>query len=329
MEITGRDIRQISLVSLLILIAPMILFPDCLGLGLAKVSLVSIICELIYYAVVAYFFFRRASLPRIVQAAGVYLVYRLLLGAIFGLLIATMYSMNLTVSLTIGMSSYLPAILLQIAATPFILKPITARLVPSWERWYHPVREPIATEAPGHGRTAVAVSTAREAGRPTSVPPSERKVYQSRETHTNSPSAPRSAEANGFDQAARYIGEDNSVQLAVVVDHEGLLLGHFQRGEIEVEDWAPFSLVFCEVNKTILQRVGWEAPEKIDLSVKDTRIIVTRQGSWYLMVIASRQGGEFLNIRINQGQEMIRKYIARRYGPKLSVNAEKIHVSSA
>jgi hypothetical protein len=329
MEITGRIVRQISLISMLVLIVPMIMFPDQLGAGLTKVSLINIVYELIYYSVVILFFYHRASLLKIVQITGLCLVYRLTLGAIFGFLIASMYSMNLTVSLTLGLASYLPAILLHIAVTPFILKPVSSQLVPFKKRRRQPIKEPVPVEVPEHGGTTAAVSPKQAFSRPTPVHVPEPKVHLSRESRVGSPSGQESAEANGFDRAVRYIGEDISVQLAVIVDDEGLLLGQFRRGEIEADDKGPFSLLFCETNRDALQRAGWGTPEKIDLSVKDTRIIVAHEESWRLMVVAHRHGDDFLNIRINQGLEIIRKYVARRYGQKLSVNAEKMYVSSA
>jgi hypothetical protein len=326
MEITGRIVHQILLLSMLVLIAPMILFPDRLGTGLARASLINAVYELVYYSAVIFFFYRRASLPKIAQIAGLCLVYRLVLGTVFGLLIAATYSMSLIISLTLGLASYLPAILLHIAATPFILKPIAAQLIPYTKRQRQPVEEPVPAEVPEHGGTVVAVSAEQAVSRPTPVRIPEPEAHLSRESRVGSPSGPEHAEANGFDRAARYIGEDASVQLAVVVDDEGLLLGQFKRGEKEADDRAPFSLLFYDANRGALQRAGWGAPEKIDLLVRDTRIIVAREESWCLMVIAQRHADDFLNIRINQGLEIIRKYIARRYGQKPSVNAEKMYV---
>jgi hypothetical protein len=352
MEMTGRIVRQISLISMLVLIVPMIMFPDQLGMRLTKFSLINAVYELVYYSAVIFFFYRRASLLKIIQMAGLCLVYRLTLGALFGLLIVVMYSMNLTISLTLGLASYLPAILLHIAATPFILKPVVAQLVPYTKRKHQPIEEPAPAEAPEHGGTATAVSAKQEEPAPAEAPehggtatavsakqaisrptPAPVRVPEpeaqfSKASRVGSPSGREHAEANGFDRAARYIGEDGSVQLAVVVDGEGLLLGQFIRGEMKADDWAPFSLLFCEANRDALRRAGWGSPEKIDLLVKDTRIIVAREESWCLMVVAQRHADDFLNIKINQGLEIIRKYIARRYGQKLSVNAEKMYVSS-
>ncbi|MCK4574458.1 MAG: hypothetical protein KAU36_08800, partial [candidate division Zixibacteria bacterium] len=123
MEISGRVARQILLFSLIVLIIPMIVFPELFGTQLAKASLLNALYELVFYGCVLYFLNRGARLMQLVQAAGLCLVYRLALGMVLGLLIAAMYPMQLTVAVTLGMSSYIPAILLQMIATPFILKP--------------------------------------------------------------------------------------------------------------------------------------------------------------------------------------------------------------
>lgn len=328
MKITGRVARQILLLSLLILIAPMLLFPERLGTEMAKASLPNAICELAYYGAVIFLFNWRMSLLQMAQAAGICLIYRLLLGAVFGLLIAAMYSMNLTVSLTLGMSSYLPAILLHIAATPFMLKPAMRELLLSGMDRHLPVREPLPADVQDHGRTSMAVSVEK---RVSSSPPAasrEPGVRAAKELRTNFPPTAVPADTNGFDRATRYIGEAASVQLAAVVDHEGLLLGHFRRGPIEAEDWAPFSLLFSDINREILNRAGWGSPEKIDILLKDKRIVVAREESFSLMVIAERQFDDFINIRVNQALETIRKYAAERYSRKLFVNVERTYVSS-
>jgi len=328
MELTGRVVRQISLISLFILIAPMVLFPDRLGTELARVSLINALYELVYYGLVAYFFFHCTSLHRIVQVAGLCLVYRLLLGTVFGLFIAVVYSMNLTASVTLGMSSYLPAIFLHIAVTPFILKPVVVRSGLTTKSPHKPTEAPAPREVKSYRNEVAPVAVEQRAVRPTPTHTHKRETPMLGEVHADSSLSPGLGEANGFDRAARYIGEDGSVLLAAVVDHEGLVLGRFLRGDAVADDWAPFSLLFYDVNRATLQRAGWSSPEKIDLVVKDKKIVVARETSWCLMVVAERRADNLLNIRINKGLEMIRKHIAQRYGQKLSVNAEKIYVSS-
>lgn len=327
MEVTARVGRQILLLSMLILIPPMLLFPERLGMGLARASLINAMYELVYYGVIIFIFSRRSTLIQVAQAAGVCLIYRLLMGAVLGLLIAMMYSMNLTVALTLGMSSYLPAILLHIAVTPFILKPVVSTLLPDRTDRFRQ-QEPAPFVATDQTRTSISASEDKRASGHRLVNQPEYNRFDMEETHSHRSPTGGLAEVNGFDRATRYIGEDGSVQLAAVVDHEGLLLGHFKRGPINPEDWVPFSLVFSDVNRQLLNQIKLQAPEKIDLLLQDKRIVVAHEVSFILMVITQRQSDDVLSIRINQALEIVKKYMTDRYGRKQSVNVEKVYASS-
>ncbi len=328
MDIPARVARQILLFSLLVLIAPMILFPEQLGSGLAKVSLLSVMYELAYYGAVIFIFNRRISLLQMAQAAGLCLIYRLVVGAVFGVLVAAVYSMNLTVSLTLGMSSYLPAILLHIAATPFILKPAMRVLFPLETVRHLPRSAPSSAGVIDRGMASMSVSVEKGFSGALPTVSDQSIVGETKESPTNPPLRAALVNTNGFDRATRYIGEDSSVQMAAVVNQEGLLLGHYKQGSVDAEAWAPFSLLFTEMNRQVLSRAGWGSPEKINIMLKDKRIVIAREESFTLMVVAQRQVDDLLSIRITRGLEIIRKYTAERYSQKLLANVEKIYVSS-
>lgn len=177
------------------------------------------------------------------------------------------------------------------------------------------------------------ISVSRERGIVTNAPlPSTTPVSASRPSEHVSPrsrsvsSAP--SEMNGFERATRYIGEHGSVHLAAVVDHEGLLLANFRRGNIEAENWAPLTLLFLESNQQVLDRASaFGDAEKVDLFMKSNRIVVTRENWYSLLVISERQTDDFLNIRINQGMDIIRKYVEERYGRQEHTKAENTYVS--
>jgi hypothetical protein len=327
MEVTARVGRQILLLSLLILIPPMLLFPERLGTGLAKASLINAMYELVYYGVIVFIFNRRTTLIQMAQAAGFCLIYRLFLGAVLGVLIAMMYTMSLSVALTLGMSSYLPAILLHIAATPFILRPVVAKLLPvGMDRIQH--QEPAPPIVAGQTRTPISTPADKRASDQRMTKPPEYVKRDRPKPQPHRTPATGSTQVNGFDRATRYIGEDGSVQLAVVVDCEGLVLGHFTRGEIDPEDWAPFALMFSDTNRRLLTRAELGAAEKIDLQLQDKRVVVARVWSFSLMVIAQRQSDDVLSIRINQALEIVRKYVTERYDRKQPVNVERVYASS-
>ena len=182
-ENTGQRVLLFSLAALII---PMLAFPANFGMQLAKGSLIHALFELVYYGFITFVFYRRSALIELVQFAGICLVYRLTLGAFFGVLVAAMYSMDLVVSVTLGMSSYLPAILLHIGLTPFILLPVAKqffnepKIVPEI-----PGGKPPAG-APDQGLTSIAVSKGRGVFRET---PAVAVVHGS-EMRSNSPLRP-------------------------------------------------------------------------------------------------------------------------------------------
>ncbi len=334
MDISSRIARQTALFTLLLLIAPMVVFPNQFGSSVLRASLIYAMYELLFYGLVIWMFNHRASLIQLAQASGLCFIYRLTVGAVFGLFISIAYSMNIKVSLILGTSGYLPALLLHVAAAPFVLRPVWKQLLPlevsrpsASKHTIKPPSEPGIQKGAESGFTAISVS--REHGvikdTPDFVRQAESKSSsQSFDTFSQIPDAGGS----GFERAMRYIGGDASVQMAAVIDHEGLLLGQFSRNQIESEDWAPYALSFYEANKQLLKAGRWSNPEKLRIEMSDYRIILAFEQTLTLMVVAEWQVDDLLNIRINQGLEIIRKYVAERYGAGLSDNVEKEHVPS-
>jgi hypothetical protein len=67
-------------------------------------------------------------------------------------------------------------------------------------------------------------------------------------------------------------------------------------------------------------------PQKIEYIFKEDKIIIAGEKSYCLFVVSERTADDIINIRINQGLEMIKKYVAERYSEKLIGNAESIYV---
>lgn len=333
MEITKRAGFRLAVFGIAALVLPLFVFPRQFGTNLAKGSLVNALLELFFYGVVMFIFNRRATLLQLVQVSGVCLIFRLVTGAAFGLLVAAMYSMNMSISLQLGLSSYIPAILFHIAATPLILWPVISPMAE-----YRPRRkvviQPETTESRSleTGGTSIAISKAHGIVSDSQVPtatPEEQPRPVAERSHVEAPaSAPTAAsDSNGFDRATGYIGEHSSVHLAVVADHEGLILSSFERGQnADPEAWAPLSLLLFEGNRQVLSRINHGLPERLDLLVGNDRVVMARQNWYSLVVVAERQTDDFLNIRINQGLEIMRKYVEERYSNIEHYKAEKIYV---
>lgn len=331
MDSSGRISYRIILFSLLAQVVPLVLFPEMLGLELAEAALVYVLYEVVYYGVVAWIYNRDTSLLRIAQAAGVCLGYRLAMGIVFGLLITVMYGMSLGVSMTLGLFSYIPTILLHVVFTPFILKPAIDKLLVTSRRRRVAARE----ESADTYETSDAVAEhgwVDEPQQPQSRPspgPAPRREYAPAPARSERAEGSRSGnvEQNGFEKAVRYIGEHGSVTLAAVVDNEGLLMARFVRGEFDADEWAPTSLVLFEANQLMLQRYGLGDAEKLDFSLGQNRVVITKAGSYSLVVIFERQTDDVVQIRIRQAIDLINKFVAERYGTMQQKSREHAYVS--
>lgn len=327
MELTGRTARQIQLFSLVLLIVPMIIFPERLGTPLMRGAMLYAIYEMVYYGFVVYFFNRRASLGQVIQSAGICLVYRLAMGLLLGLLLAAMYSMSIFVSITFGLSGYLPAVLLHMLAAPFVLRPVLGRFMGGGETGVK-VPSQLQSEVPAAQvrKAAIAVDTSHLTGSPQKGSVSQ-QGWRSRPA-IRTRTAGGSSEMNGFEKAVNYIGEDSSVKLAAVVDNEGLLLANFVRGAMVAADIAPLAVTLLDRNALLTEQLGPGSLDRIDLHMNDIRLVVVEIDQVSLMTIAQLQTDDLLNIRINQGMEMIKKQLAERYGQTVFARAETEHVSS-
>ncbi len=320
METSGRIARQILLFSLLVLTVSMVIFPRKYGTELPDAPLVNVVFELVFYGLVIYLLSRKLSPLQLISSAGLCLIYRFALGAAVGLLIVAFYGWKLKTALLAGMGSYLPGMLLQIVAAPFILKPAIDSLYNT--RAVRKVRPPSSVSD-----TTTSVAVSKERGYTKTQPTISAE-------HAHRPGrAPQSGqtstginEGNGFERATRYIGEDGSVLVAAVVDREGLLLGNFSRRGEDAEDWAPFALTLVEQNEQVMSKLMSDTPEKIDVVFEDKRVVVACEKAYSLMVVSERATDDVLNIRINQGLEIIRKYVVERYSEKLIGNVEKTYV---
>lgn len=322
MNISGRMSTQLLLFTLVIVVVPMVLFPERLGMNLAKTTYLSLALELAFYGFVVFWFHRRTNLMRLIQAAGLCLVYRLGVGAVFGLFIALMYSMSLSVSMSLGLSGYLPAIFLHIALTPFILRPWVKEILAQTDRKEKRSAETVPiTSEPERVQAAPSQAPRSKAPLRNFDPAPRPRVSASRNSATPGP-----GEVNGFDKATSYIGEHSAVLVAAVVDLEGLLLSSFSRQGCIPEDWAPFALIFRDQNEDILARFDSHSPKRIDIVAGDKRIVIAFEENFSLMVVADYHTDDLVSIRINQALDMIKKYVTERYGAEPVVNAEKEYV---
>ncbi len=325
MNLSSETTKRLLMYSLILLIVPLILFPERLGTYLQDYSATNIVLELLFYLLLTFVLYRQGNAMQMVAIAFIGLGYRLLISSIFSVLLSSFYDISSGVALSLGMYGYLPSLLLQIFATPFILKiamddvffsrPRVRRAQPS---------ESAQADSVKAGTSTFVVTKEKLATRPDSPPP---RPVQTQSSLQNRPATAESpvigGDAQGFDKATRYIGEHSSVKLAAVVDHEGLLLSNFTRGGIIAEDVAPFALLIKANGAGSMNFLSYGCPERVEFQLSNDRIVLCYEESYCLMVIAERHNDDLLNIRINQAMEMVKKYMSERYGEMLHPAMEK------
>lgn len=336
MKLEAREIRQMILVAMAVLVIPMVMFPAKLGLELAQFSVLRTVLEVVFYGLAIYFINRKAPVQKIIGAAFLSLGIRAVLGALFGALIILMYQIKAEVAFSFGLVSYMPSIILHIVSIPLMLYPFIKKFKVSDEKlqpeqpkteapkrnepvmkkqtFDQPVKKDISSSSFVITRDKKGVSLDLSVKQ---APVSEKK-FDTEQKDTTS--------VNGFDKVVNYIGENGGVHLAAVVDKNGLLLGGFKRTESSAEDLAPMALLLLEQNNTALKKMNLPNPEKLEVMFEDKRLIVAYEQTYCLMVISERSVDDLIHIRINQGLEMLKNYVAERYSEQLSGNAERIYV---
>ncbi|UCD18540.1 MAG: hypothetical protein JSV44_06425 [Candidatus Zixiibacteriota bacterium] len=320
MGLFSRDSSQVLLWSILLMVWSLILFPSRLGFSIGTGFFVYIIFEVGYYALVFYLLHLGSSWLDIFRGAGLTLVYRVALGSVFGVIVAILYSMNLSVAVTLGISRYFPAILMQVLVAPFVTRALFAsKSEGSRTRSRRPVSAYRPAIAPDKEITQPFVRPARP----------ERAVSSNNKVPESKPDTSVSHDTNGFERAVRYLGEHHAVILAAVIDHEGLTMATFRRGEVDPDEWAPLSLMLQEANAGLL-RCGRDdgGPVRIDLVFGQKKLTVTRVEQFNLLILSNQEVDDLLGIRITQAIEIVKRFISERYGRSLSSRPEEKYVSN-
>jgi predicted regulator of Ras-like GTPase activity (Roadblock/LC7/MglB family) len=333
MESSQKKLLFMAAAGILMLAIELWMFPRMFGLPLLRMSWQYFFYEFVFYGIIAVAACGARTLMSTIKAALTAFGFRMLLSAVFGVTISTLYSMDFEISLKLALLSYLPGVLLQIAMTPVICWPMLATFRDSRRRAPLPMRterEPeIVTPFP---RTPFPSTTVRErasaaesfSARP-DTPQTEAPIMPMHH-RTESKPVHSTGDLNGFERSVRYIAEHSSVLYAAVVDQEGLLLANFHRAKLDPEAMAPLAVMFFEWNKVVLDKGKLGPAEKIDITLRDKRLILGRVDSWCLMVFSERQPDDLLNIRITQGMDILRKFTAERYTSGQQAQMEKAYV---
>ena len=91
MTVSPKDSRLILLLSSVLIVIPMVIFPAKLGTELSSGSFTYAIFEIIYYGVIFFIMRPGSSLLQLFQGAGLAFLFRIVIGTIFGVIISIMW----------------------------------------------------------------------------------------------------------------------------------------------------------------------------------------------------------------------------------------------
>ncbi len=320
MTISSKDSRLMLLFSSVLIVVPMVIFPAKLGTELISGSFEYALFEVIYYGIVFFVLRPASSLFQLFQGAGLTFLCRIAIGTVFGVMVSIMYDVGLSAALTLGISKYLPAILLHIAFAPMVTKSFYYAILgeASGDELRRDKKKNLVYQSQTSPTTTSQIIVKPEAVTPVTTVIEKPKAVVLVDKDTD-----------GFARSVRYIGEHHSVKLAAVVDFEGLTMSSFSRNEIDVEEWAPLALLFDEANTKILNRLSdVTGPERLDITFGQDKLYALKISEYTLLVLSSREDDDLLGIRLAQASDMISKYVSERYGKLLSASPEEKYVSS-
>ncbi len=299
------EIRGFLLVTCFIIVVPLIFFPKDLGLKLNWPALLLLTLELAWYAVVLLIMFSRETMSRVLPLALVTLGYRIGLGAGFGILLLAMFSLPLSTAFSLGIHRYAPVFLLQALMAPFVLRPLL---------------EVFLRNRRAIGRAAQAASESEPAG--AFVSPSVSDVLRESPDDETTIIPQKETKVVGKESLQgilHYLREYSGVKAAVLVDHEGLVVGNDSSSDFDAEKVASFTRHLKETNDQVLSWMGERAAERIGIHTADAWICLNQIRDFTLVVLCDRSTDDLLSVRISQSTGMIRKYLDDRY----QLNVEK------
>jgi predicted regulator of Ras-like GTPase activity (Roadblock/LC7/MglB family) len=292
--------RGILLISLLVMVVPLVLFPRDLGLKLTSSIPLLLTLELCWYALVLFIVFSKADASRVLLSALLTLGYRIGLGIGFGILLLIMFSLALSSSVKMGIYGYPPVFLLQALVSPFVLKQIY-RLVMEKPRKRQAAKPRTAMSAGEAAEPAVSETVSE------SVQELEGKGSSSKEKES------RVGAEEKLENFLHYLREYAGVKAAILVDHEGLVLAQDCSSDSDAETIATYAKHIKETNDRILDKMGEKSSQRIGIYTADAWICLNEIDDLTLAVVSDRRTDELLSVRIQQSTGMIKRYFCQKY----------------
>lgn len=306
-----REIRGVLLISMFIMLVPLIFFPKDFGLRVGLPLFLLYVFELVWYMVVFFISFSKTSTLWVLFLAILTFLYRLSIGICSGLFLTAMFSLDVSVSLKLGLYKYLPAFLLQAMMSPFVLKSFFELAM---KRPAERKEEPEGLQKPTPERHLSFLET------PISKPGREQMKT------TSSTEEKKRAKKGGLEDVLHYLREYSGVKGAILADNEGLVVACDTLSGFDPEIFASFALSLKQVNSDLLKKINESKLERMGIHTSNMWISLNQILDFTLVTVADRHTDELLSVRISQATGMIKRHLEERYNQKILKGAEECNV---
>lgn len=306
MTLNAPELKKAMLLGLVAAVVPLFYYPNSFGWqGATAGSAIYLILELCYYVLVFYGFNRRADSASHMLAAGLTFGIRTTIGVVFGLMLAGNQGMSAVSGLSSGLFSYLPFVIPMALMMPFLMRSAF---------------EFKATRSP---RTKNPYSSSR----PVSSDPERTPAIATQATPVVTEKSAWKGGGSGipdFGAAVEHVASYSTVELALIVDDEGLCVAKACRPSSDSEMWAPVVNLVYQSIQAELVRTGSTSMKRFELTLATQKLVVERVETFYLAVLFDQVTDELVNVRIAQAIDMIKKYYKQKYSNEESTEVTEV-----
>ncbi len=287
-----REQRLLILLGFFLAVVPLAFFPNDLGVKIDTTPFLVFPFEMLWYFVVYLLLFSELPLSVPFLYALITLGLRLIIGAVFGMLLYIMFPLETISLMKVNIFTYFPALLIQATLLPFVVKISLGNTIEaSWKERKRPHKVFLS-----------------------SFQPSEEK----KETVAEKPEKIQV----DLEAALDYVKEYSGVEGVILLDQEGLVVANRVNSGWDDEKIAPLALLLRKINSQELGKIDTSPIERMELLSQKLWISLNNIGDFTLVCLAHRSTDELLNIRILKAVEMIRKYLDEKYAGIFSKNQE-------
>lgn len=295
MTLNAPELKKAMLLGLVAAVVPLFYYPNSFGWqGATAGSALYLILELCYYVLVFYGFNRRADTGSHVIAAGMTFGLRAALGIVFGLLLAGNHGMTAVSGLSSGLFSYLPFVIPMALMMPFLMRSALEVKAIRTPR----SRNPYSTSTTDSSDSAKIPAIATQA-----MPVvTEKSAWQG-----------GGSGIPDFGAAVEHVASYSTVEMALLVDDDGLCVAKACRPNSDIEMWAPVVNLVYQSIQAELVRTGSTTMKRYELTLATQKLVVERVETFYLAVLFDQVTDELVNVRIAQAIDMIKKFYKQKY----------------